>query len=94
MPGVVNCFSCALDANASVNWQITMDGNLVYIPTSSYLDAENYSNFLIIAMPDNYVLPGTAGRRTIACTRSTDSQTLEARLASPSMTLNSYSGYF
>ena len=81
MPGVVNCFSCALDtAGGSINWQVEVDGGLV--PVSSLSDIVVNGNFLVIAMPDDYVQPGTAGRRDILC--SANSQNLEARLASPS----------
>ena len=41
----------------SVNW---LDGDLV--PVSSSPDATTVGNFLVIAMPDNYVQPGTSGR--------------------------------
>ena len=77
MPGVV---SCALDAVGSVSWQIELNRNLV--PTSSSPDAVVNGNFLVIAMPDNYVQPGTSGRRDIVC--SIKSRHLEARLTSPS----------
>ena len=80
-PGVVNCFSCALDTNGSVIWQVELDGELV--PVSSSPDATTDDNFLVIAMPDNYVQPGTSGRRDIVCTSLVNSQNLEARLASP-----------
>ena len=81
MPGVVNCFSCALDTTSgSVSWQVELDGDSV--PVSSSPDAVVNGNFLVIAMPDNYVQPGTAGRRDIHC--SANHQSLEARLASPS----------
>ena len=81
MPGVVNCFNCTLDTTGgSVSWQVELNGDLV--PVSSSPDAVVNGNFLVIAMPDNYVQPGTSGRRDIHC--SADSQNLEARLASPS----------
>ena len=66
MPGVVNCFSCALDTMGSVSWQVELDGDLV--PVSLSPDAVTDGNFLVIAMPENYVLPGTSGRRSIVCT--------------------------
>ena len=62
-PGVVNCFSCALDAMGNVNWQVDLDGDLVVVTLSP--DAVAVGNFLVIAMPDNYVQPGTSGRRHI-----------------------------
>ena len=81
MPGVVNCFSCALDTTGgSVSWQVELDGDPV--PASSLPDIVVNGNFLVIAMPDNYVQPGTAGRRDIHC--SANGQSVEARLASPS----------
>ena len=80
MPGVVNCFSCALDTGGSVSWQVELNGDLV--PVSSSPDTVVDGNCLVIAMPDNYVQPGTAGRRDILC--SANGQSLEARLASPS----------
>ena len=82
-PGVVNCFSCALDATGNVNWQVALDGDLVVVTLSP--DAVAVGNFLVIAMPDSYVQPGTSGRQNIVCSLADDeTQTLEARLASPS----------
>ena len=81
IPGVVNCFSCALDTTgSSVSWQVELDGDLVPVSTSS--DTVVSGNFLVIAMPDDYVQPGTSGRREISC--SVNDQYLEARLVSPS----------
>lgn len=82
MPGLVNCFGCALDTMGNVNWQVEMNGDLV--PASSSPDAALNGNFLVIATPENYVLPGSSGRRTVQCTSLVNGQTLEARLASPS----------
>ena len=82
-PGVVNCFSCALDSMGSVIWQVEIDGDLV-LPSVSEGTAATEGNFLIIAMPDNYVQPGTGGRQDIVCTSAVSGQNLEARLASPS----------
>ena len=65
-PGVVNCFSCVLDTNGSVAWQVMVNGDLV--PLSSTPNAEADGNFLVIAMPEDYILPGTSGRRGILCT--------------------------
>ena len=82
-PRVVNCFSCALDAMGSVNWQVDLDGDLVVVTLSP--DAVAVGNFLVIAMPDNYVQPGTSGRQDIVCSlANNDAIRLEARLASPS----------
>ena len=81
MPGVVNCFSCALDANGSVSWQVEVDGDLV--PVSASPDIVVNGSFLIIAIPGNYVTPGTSGRRNIICTNLANGQILDARLASP-----------
>ena len=84
MSGVVNCFSCALDAIGGVSWEVEVDGVLVPIST---LSDDNIivvnGSFLIIAMPDNYVQPGTSGRRDIICISHANGQTLDARLASP-----------
>ena len=82
MPGVINCFSCALDTNGSIAWQVSVNDDLV--PVSSSSDAVADDNFLIIAMPEKYVLPGTSGRRDILCTSVDNGQNLEARLVSPS----------
>ena len=82
VPGVVNCFGCALDASGSVAWQIELDGDLV--PASSSSDIVVDGNVLVIAMPDDYVLPGSSGRKNILCTSLTNGLNLEARLASPS----------
>ena len=65
----------------NIVWQVDLDGRLE--PTFLSPDAETDGNFLIIAMPDNYVQPGIAGRRSILCSGA-NGQTLEARLASPS----------
>ena len=82
-PGVVNCFSCALDTTGNVNWQVDLDGDLVVVTLSP--DAVAVGNFLVIAMPDNYVQPGTSGRQNIVCSlANNDAVRLEARLASPS----------
>ena len=85
MPGVVSCFSCALDANgmSQVVWEIEVDGNLVPVSLSTS-NVTIVGNFLVIWTPDSYVLPGTAGRQTIACVHNINGQQLEARLASPS----------
>lgn len=84
MPGVVNCFSCALDTPGPVAWLVEMDGELVQ--TSLSPDAVTVTklngSFLVIAMPDNYVLPGPSGRRIIACISEIDEQSFEARLIS------------
>ena len=40
--------------------------------------------FLVITMPDKYVLPGTSGRRDISSYSTVNGRTLEARLALPS----------
>ena len=81
MPGVVNCFNCALDTTGgSVSWQIELNGDLVPVSTSPDIVVDG--NFLVITKPDNYVQPGTSGRRDIYY--SANSQSLEARLASPS----------
>ena len=70
-------------ANISrVAWQFEQDGDLVPLSLSTS-NATTVGNFLVIAIPDSYVLPGTAGRQTIACAL-VDGQRLEARLASPS----------
>ena len=85
MPEVANCFSCALDTMGNVSWQLQVnmpDGE--HVPVSLSPDAVTVGNFLVIAMPDDYVLPGTSGRRTIVCTSLVNQQTLEARLGSPS----------
>ena len=71
-----------MDTNGSVAWQVEVDRDYVHL--SSYPDAEAIGNFLVIAMPENYVLPGTSGRRTILCINVVTDQQLEARLASPS----------
>ena len=80
VPGVVNCFSCALNASGDVDWLVEMNGNLV--PASSLPDAEVDGKFLVIEMPDNCVPPGLSGGRNISCTSLVDGQTFEARLVS------------
>ena len=83
MPGVINCISCNIMGN--IAWQIEVDGDLV--PTTSSIAAQFVStmnNYLIIAMPEDYVLPGTSGRRDILCSTPVGTPSLEAILASPS----------
>ena len=64
----------------SVSWQVELNRDLI-LPSLSP-DAETDGNFLVIAMPDNYVQPGNSGRRDIVCS-TVNGQNLEARLASP-----------
>ena len=83
MPGVVNCISCNIAGD--IAWRIEVDGDL--IPTTSPLAsqfASTMNNYLIIATPEDYVIPGTSGRRDIICSTPSGSPSLEARLASPS----------
>ena len=80
VPGVVNCFMC--DLPGTIAWQVEENRDLV--PPSQSPNAEAVGNFLVIASPDNYVRPGTAGRRDIVCTSLTDGRDYEVRLASPS----------
>ena len=48
-------------------------------------DAVTVGNFLVIAMPDNYVQPGTSGRQNVVCSLANNEVLrLEARLALPS----------
>ena len=74
IPGVVNCFSCALDTQVEVVWQT--EGS------EAPLERDNY---LIIAIPETYILPGISGRRNITCISTIDNGLLplRARLASP-----------
>ena len=60
------------------------------VPLSLSRDAEAIGDFLAIAMPENYVLPGTSGRRTILCTDVVTDQKLEARLGSPSKRVDAF----
>ena len=83
MPGVVNCISCNIMGD--IAWQIEVDGDL--FPTTSSIAAQfasTMNNYLIITMPEDYVLPGTPGRRDILCSAFFGTPSLEARLASPS----------
>ena len=80
MPGVVNCFSCALDSMSGIAWQVEINGRLV--PVSSSPDVVVDGNFLIIEMPDDYVPFGQSGGRNITCTSIFDGQSFEARLTS------------
>ena len=82
MPGVVNCISCNIMGD--IVWQIEVDGDLIPATTSSAAQfASTMNNYLIIATPEDYVLPGTSGRRNILCSAPAGSPSLEARLASP-----------
>ena len=83
MPGVVNCISCNIMGD--IAWQIEVDGDLLPITSAmAALIASTVNNYLIITMPEDYVLPGTAGRQEILCSAPAGSPSLEARLASPS----------
>ena len=83
MPGVVNCISCNL--NGDIAWQIEVDGDLIQAtsPTAAQF-ASTMNNYLIMAMPEDYVLPGISGRQDILCSTPVGTPFLEARLASPS----------
>ena len=85
MPGVVNCFMCDLPGN--IAWQVEENRDLV--PPAQSPNAEAVGNFLVIATPNAYVTPGTAGRRDIVCTSLTDGRNYEVRLASPSKSKSS-----
>ena len=62
-----------------------MDGDLLPTTTSTAAQfASTMNNYLIIATPEDYVIPGTSGRRDIICSTPSGSPSLEARLASPS----------
>ena len=83
IPGVTNCFSCALDSASNdtiLFWYVSVDHQL--LPASSVPHIETEGNFLILPTPESYVEPGTAGRKDIVCTDS-NGQELEARLVSP-----------
>ena len=83
---MVNCFSCFLDTVGSVVWQVELDNGDRVQPDLSP-DAEAVGNFLVLAMPENYVEPGTAGRKYIVCTSQLNNSNVEVRLASPSKRL-------
>ena len=82
MPGVVNCISCNIMGD--IAWQIEVDGDLIpaTISIATYF-VSTMNNYLIIAMPEDYVLPGTLGRQDIFCSTPVGTPSLEARLASP-----------
>ena len=79
VPGVVNCLICALNTTGDVAWRIELNG--VLVPVTSSPDAEVNGKFLVIEMPDDYVSPGSSGKRNITCTSLVNGQTLKARLA-------------
>ena len=82
MPGVVNCISCNILGD--IFWLIEVDNDLVLTTSSIAAEfASTMNNYLIIAMPEDYVEPGTSGRRDILCSAVAGSPSLEARLASP-----------
>lgn len=85
MSGVVNCFSCALDTMGDIEWLVEMEGELV--PATLSPDAVADGNFLVIAMPDSYVLPGPSGTRNISC-YDLDERILQARLISGMYTVS------
>ena len=95
VPGVANCFSCALDAvGATVSWSVA-DGSVIRqlqtgspfiltIANQSITIAEVEENYLILPAPEVYVLPGLVGRQDIFCSLATGSgEQYEARLISP-----------
>ncbi len=83
VPGVVNCFSCALDR---VIWLVELDnGDIVQPDSESSPDTVAVNGTrLVLAMPENYVQPGTAGRKYIECVSQLNNSNIEVRLASPS----------
>lgn len=66
----------------TIAWQVEENGD--FVSPSASPNAEAVGNFLVIASPDTYIEPGTAGRRDIRCTSLTNGQNYEVRLASPS----------
>lgn len=81
MPGVVNCFSCALMTNGNVSWVVTVAGDFMLV-FEEFPNATTNGIFLIIA--ENYVQPGPSGRQTIVCiSRDNDGDYFVATLASP-----------
>lgn len=72
-PGLINCFTCALDRVGELSWEIEM----------GEAATADFNMVLVFAMIDNYVVPGISGRRTISCIGLIDGQRLQARLASP-----------
>ena len=79
VPGVKNCFGCALQSVGTVSWLVSINGDLVPASTVSFVETE--ANYLVLPMPTDYVEPGNAGRRDIICTSG--NQQLEAGLISP-----------
>ena len=82
VPGVDNCFSCPLP-----QWTLSDGGIIVLIGTTptdiagGATTAIVEGGYLVISMPQLYVLVGNIGRRDIFC--SDGNTAYEARLTSP-----------
>ena len=81
--GVVNCFSCAVDATQGVSVLWKFDNNVVTTLLSNGVEA--VGNYLVLNNPGAAVRPGSAGKVDIVCTDQNGviSDEFEARLNSP-----------
>ena len=83
--GVVNCFSCAVDATpgTSVLWKF--DNNVVTFGTPLSNGVEAVGDYLVLNNPGVAVPPGSAGRPDIVCTdrNRVTTDEFETRLNSP-----------
>ena len=86
MPGVTNCFSCSSVAT-DPSWTIELGDAIVAVPTTTFLTVGTttviaINGFVVLPMPQLYVLVGNTGRRDLVCMDSVGSE-YEARLISP-----------
>ena len=88
-PGVVNCFSCALEIESNIEWEVEDGARILRVIPGAPLalaggtTIEVEGNILILPMPELFVLPGNSGQMDIVC-RSDSGQRYNATLNSPS----------
>ena len=81
-PGVKNCIRCSLESFGQVTWQVTLPGMLFTVdvgPSTPFAEVDN--NILVLAEPEEYVLPGQLGAKEIVCNGG--GQQIATFLASP-----------
>ena len=86
VPGVINCFSCS-PAATDPSWTVEVSGTIVAVPITTPLTAGTTTvvarnGFVVLPMPELYVLAGNIGRKNLVCTDLVGTE-YEARLISP-----------
>ena len=85
MPGVTNCFSCSL---SNPSWAVEIGGVNIPVPTTTHLTVGTTTiiarnGYVVLSMPQLYVLAGNVGRRDLVCMDLAGTEYREARLVSP-----------